>query len=92
MTDLDDLRRRVAALEDRVGLESGLRASADRDLSDQTRLVRAQDHLIEAVRLNQIDHGVRLGRIEDRLGGMAAQMGQVVGMLEELLRRGDGRP
>jgi hypothetical protein len=33
MVNLEELDRRLAAVEERLGLEAGLRASQDRDLS-----------------------------------------------------------
>ncbi len=50
MTDaLTDLQRRVAALEERLQMEAGLRAGGDRELSDMGQTLRAQQHTIQAL-------------------------------------------
>lgn len=49
----DGLEERVAAIEERLRMESGLRASGDRDLGDVALTVRAQHHLIQALSITQ---------------------------------------
>jgi hypothetical protein len=46
MSGLEGVERRIVALEDRLGVESGLRASGDRDPADMAQTLRAQQHSI----------------------------------------------
>ena len=46
---LDDLEQRVAAIEERLQMEAGLRATGDRDLASTTAQPRAQTHLAQAL-------------------------------------------
>lgn len=98
---LEELAARVAALEERFGMESGLRASQDRDLSDLAAAVRAQTTVGQAMATRQIEHGAslrdhtaRLDRLEgkvDRLdaGVQRLQAGQAIitGLLQTLIDR-----
>lgn len=87
-SSLDDLARRVAALEQRMDQESGLRASQDRDLGDMAQSLRAQNNLIQALAITQSQHTERLDRIDGKLGELATASGTIVTMLERLLNEG----
>jgi hypothetical protein len=50
------LEDRVRAIEERLSMESGLRAAGDRDLSDLGATVRAQHHLVQALSITQGQH------------------------------------
>jgi chromosome segregation ATPase len=63
MSGFEELNRRVAALEERVSMESGLRASVDRDLADITQTLRAQKLSIQALAVTQSHHTVKLGQL-----------------------------
>jgi len=63
MSELDELERRVAALEERVGMEAGLRASVDRDLADLGSKIRATHHLVQALAITQSEHTNKLDHI-----------------------------
>lgn len=77
-----DLEERVSAIEERLRMESGLRASADRDLGDMTQTLRAQHHLIQALSITQSQHG-------ELLRDHGAKLDQIITMLGQLL---DGGP
>lgn len=95
------LAERVAALEDRLDQEAGLRASQDRDLSSLAAAQRAGTHLIQAVSITQSDHTraleehtAALARLEagqDQLATSLAQLtagqAQIVRMLTQLIDR-----
>ena len=51
-----DLEERLTALEDRMDMESGLRASIDRDLSALAMSLRSAHNLLQAVAITQSDH------------------------------------
>lgn len=67
MSEFQELAGRVAALEERLGQEAGLRASQDRDLSSIERTARAQHHLLQALALTQSEHNDKIDRLDDRL-------------------------
>jgi hypothetical protein len=53
---LQELEERIAAMEGVIGVESGLRASGDRDLADVVQAQRAQRHLLQAISITQSEH------------------------------------
>lgn len=63
--DLDEIRRRLDALENRLDSESGLRAMMDLDQASLTTRLDAQDNLLRALAITQSDHTSRLTRLED---------------------------
>ncbi|MGQ0845694.1 MAG: hypothetical protein ACT4QF_16355 [Sporichthyaceae bacterium] len=77
---LDDLERRVGALEERLDVTEGLRASQDRDLAALEPRTKAMMRSLQAISLTVSEHGTilrehgeRLNRIESTLvrhGGM----------------------
>ena len=76
-------------------MESGPRASADRDLGDVTQTVRAQHHLIQALSITQSQHGELLrahGEAIERLRhDHGAKLDQIITMLGRLID-GDREP
>ena len=102
---IEDLQRRVAALEERLHMEAGLRAGGDRELGDIAQTLNAQRHTIQALAITQSQHTEVLRRVEEALQQQTAafealrtdhgaQLGQIVTLLTELIdrdeRRGDG--
>ena len=63
--ELDDIRRRLDALERRMDSEAGLRAMMDLDQATLTARFDAQDHLLRALATTQSEHTSRLTRLED---------------------------
>lgn len=99
MTDpRGDLEARVAALEERLGMEAGLRASADRDLSDLRQSARAHTYLVQALAITQSQHGEALtdlargvevltGNVETLRVEHGARLAEIVGLLTRLINR-----
>ena len=70
--ELDDIRRRLDALESRMDSEAGLRAMMDLGQAALTARFDAQDNLLRALAITQSEHTRRLTRLEgkvDRLEG-----------------------
>jgi predicted nucleic acid-binding Zn-ribbon protein len=63
--ELDEIRRRLDALENRMDSEAGLRAMMDLDQASLTARFDAQDHLLRALAVTQSEHTRRLTRLED---------------------------
>jgi hypothetical protein len=88
------LEERVAALEARLGMESGLAASRDRDLSDVQAQLRSHSTLLRSVALTQMEHSQQLGGLERAVDAIWAEHGhllrQITAMLDELIARGGG--
>jgi hypothetical protein len=53
---MEEFARRLAALEERVDQEAGLRASGDRDLADMAQTLRAHQMSIQALSITQAQH------------------------------------
>ncbi len=85
MSSLEELERRIAAIEDRIGVESGLRASGDRDLADMAQTLRAQQHTIHALAITQSQHNEKLDRHEDSLSAAHGKLDRITAMLDRLL-------
>jgi hypothetical protein len=85
MSNLEELERRIAAIEDRLGVESGLRASGDRDLGDMAQTLRAQQHTIQALAITQSQHNEKLDRHEDSLAAAHGKLDRIITMLDRLL-------
>jgi hypothetical protein len=67
MSNLEDLEQRVTAVEERLEMESGLRASADRDLSDIRQTLRAQQGSIQALAVTQTEQTALLRQHNTKL-------------------------
>jgi predicted nucleic acid-binding Zn-ribbon protein len=63
--ELDEIRRRLDALESRMDSEAGLRAMMDLDQAALTTRLDAQDNLLRALAVTQSEHTGRLTRLED---------------------------
>lgn len=89
MSSLEELERRLVAVEERLGLESGLRASGDRDLSDMAQTLRAQQHTIQALAINQSQHNEKLDRHEASLTAAHGKLDRIITMLGQIIDRDD---
>jgi phage shock protein A len=89
MSNLEELERRIAAIEKRLSVESGLRASGDRDLSDMAQTLRAQQHTIQALAITQSQHNEKLDRHEASLSAAHGKLDQIITMISRLLGEGD---
>jgi hypothetical protein len=85
MSSLEELERRIAAIEDRLGVEAGLRASGDRDLGDMAQTLRAQQHTIQALAITQSQHNEKLDRHEKSLTAAHGKLDRIITMLDRLL-------
>jgi hypothetical protein len=90
MSSLEELEQRIVAIEDRLGVEAGLRASGDRDLGDMAQTLRAQQHTIQALAITQSQHNVKLDRHEESLTAAHGKLDRIITMLDRLLDN-DGR-
>lgn len=95
MVSLDELDRRLAAVEERLGLEAGLRASQDRDLASLKTELRSANNLLQALALTQSDQTRMLTGLEstaadhsDRLGRIDDGMRQIIVLLNHLIDQG----
>lgn len=75
---MSDLERRVTELERRMDMESGLRASGDRDLADLTQRLRAQHHTIQALAITQSQHTEMLDRVHEKLDRIVAMLTRLI--------------
>jgi hypothetical protein len=90
MSSLEELEQRVAAIEERLSMESGLRASSDRDLADMAQTLRAQQHTIQASAITQSQHNEKLDRHEESLTGAHGKLDRIIAMLGRLLDHDNG--
>jgi len=85
MSSLEELEQRITAIEDRLGVEAGLRASGDRDLGDMAQTLRAQQHTIQALAITQSQHNEKLDRHEESLTAAHGKLDRIITMLDRLL-------
>jgi hypothetical protein len=83
--ELDDIRRRLDALETRMDSEAGLRAMLDLDQAALTARFDAQDHLLRALAITQSEHTRRLTRLEDGQQRLEGAVGRVEVGLQTIL-------
>lgn len=83
--ELDDIRRRLNALETRMDSEAGLRAMVDLDQAALTARFDAQDHLLRALAITQSEHTKRLTRLEDGQQRLEGAVGRVEVGLQTIL-------
>jgi chromosome segregation ATPase len=88
--DLNELTARVTALEtqlaaltEKVSMESGLRAAVDTDLSGVNTKLSATNHLIQALSITQSDHTQELQRIHQKLDQHTAALAQHTATLDQ---------
>lgn len=98
MSDLDDLRRQLAQLQEQVQMEAGLRAGADTDLSRISTRSDPARHLLQALALTQSeqadvlrDHTDRLVRLEQKADAAAQQLQVITSLLNGLIDKADGQ-
>lgn len=88
------LEDRVRAIEERLSMESGLRAAGDRDLSDLGATVRAQHHLVQALSIAQGQHTEALRQLNEAVDKIrrdhGAKLDQIVQLLGQLIDRENG--
>ena len=82
MSSLEELERRIAAIEGRLEMESGLRAAADRDLSSTNAHLRAQTSVIQALAITQAEHTTAIRALREDHG---AKLNPIIAMLDRLL-------
>jgi hypothetical protein len=90
VSELEDLRDRMSALESMVRREAELRAAVDQDQSDMAGQVRAMHHLVQALSITQSEHGEKLTRMTNWARRHDGRLNRIEEMLEQLLRRGEG--
>jgi hypothetical protein len=83
--ELDSIRERLTALENRPQSESGLRAMMDLDQASLTTRLDAQDNLLRALAITQSDHTSRLTRVEDGQRRLADAVGRVEAGIRAIL-------
>jgi hypothetical protein len=83
--ELDDIRRRLDALETRMDSEAGLRAMMDLDQAALTARFDAQDHLLRALAITESEHTKRLTRLEDGQQRLEGAVGRVEVGLQTIL-------
>lgn len=83
------LEERVAAIEERLGMEAGLRAAGDRDLADMAATLRSLRALIQAVAITQSEHTQILDRHAERLTRIESGVSQILTLLNRLTDEGN---
>jgi Tfp pilus assembly protein PilN len=91
LEEREDLGRRMAALEERLDVEAGLRAGGDRDLSDLAQTLRAQQHTIQALSITQSQHNDQLVRVETAVTVIRDQHGAALQQIIAMLDRLGGQ-
>ncbi len=90
MTELEELRERVARLEEHLGAVSTASRSLDEDQETMGRQLSAMRHLVQALSITQSEHTDSLGRIEGRLSRIEAGQALILRGVEQLLARDEG--
>lgn len=90
MTAPEDLERRVAALEERVSLEAGMRAAVDMDVSAQGQRIQVLSRLVQAVATTQGEHTKTLAEHTQTLRELKAGQHQIIGLLNTLIQGDSG--
>ena len=70
-----ELTRRLAALEERVHMEAGLRASLDRDYSDVKAALAGHRRVLQAIGTTQGQHTQMLAELAGQLDTITVQVG-----------------
>lgn len=76
---LEEHEQRITAIEERLELEAGLRASVDRDLGDMAQTLRGQQSAIQALAITQSQHNEKLDRFEEKLGRQLDRLEEKLG-------------
>ncbi len=80
MSDLDDLRARIEALEAVVG-------GVDRNQSDNSAAIQATHHLVQALAITQGQHHEWLQQTRRDLTELRAGQSKIVDLLTQLIDR-----
>lgn len=80
---LEDLERRVGALEDRMDMEEGLRASQDRDVAAVEQRTRAIQQSLQALSITVGEHGSILRQHGSILRQHGERLERIEGTLDE---------
>lgn len=80
----NEIRARLSAVEHEASAARQLAAAAYEEVGSLAAGVRANTSLLNALRDTQVEQGVRIGRVEDRLGTLES----VVGGLDSEVRTG----
>jgi hypothetical protein len=83
--ELDRIRERLTALENKVGSEAGLRAMMDLDQASLTMRLDAQDNLLRALSITQSEHTGRLRRLEEGQARLETAVGTVQAGIRDIL-------
>jgi hypothetical protein len=86
---MSSLEERVAALEEQVAMEAGLRASVDDDVATLGQRVRAMNHLVQALSITQAEHTEEFAKVRTTLGEHGGKLDTIVTLLQTLIERGD---
>lgn len=89
MPSNDELAARMAALQARMDLEAGLRASVDRDVAGHGAAIRATHHVVQALAITQGEHTQTLARHGQSLSLAHDKLDRIIGLLEPRGRNGD---
>jgi len=71
----DRFEDRLSAVEERLAMEAGLRASIDRDLATIAQRQSAANHLIQALAITQAEHTTMLEALQSDLGTVRQDVG-----------------
>jgi outer membrane murein-binding lipoprotein Lpp len=61
------VEKQLAALQEQVAMEAGLRAALDSDVSALDQRVRVALNLIKAIQATQSEHGAKLAQLDTRV-------------------------
>lgn len=89
MSGIEELERRLAALERKVAEEAGLRAAVDRDQSDHGASIKATHHLVQALAITQSDQTMRMERLEGKIDALTDASTRILMLLRTLVGRGE---
>lgn len=90
MSEIEELKARVAALEERLTVTEGLRASMDNDLGSVSAKVTANNHLVQAVAITQSEHTKQLNQITETLAKHSTGLDGIASLLQILIEREGG--
>jgi uncharacterized coiled-coil protein SlyX len=83
----EGMHERLEALESRVELEAGLRASVDRDLATIAQRQSAANHLIQALAITQAEHTQTLAEHTQTLAELMQGLAELAQGLAGLTQR-----
>jgi hypothetical protein len=88
--DGPSIEARLTAIEERLGMEAGLRAALDRDLSTIAQRQAAANHLIQALSITQSQHTEELATHTQLLRSAHTKLDLLVTMLGQLSDEPEG--